>query len=434
MKKILRYSLLIYLLSLPFSFPYVPKFLQGFSSDTSFLLFGVYLSDITGFILLTLIAFHFYSYKNSFSHLKNFFASEKKIYLALFGFVFISLLSFWWSGTPLFSFLLGFRMVMMTTLMFFVVYLLASSRKIKIKWLSLLALLGVVQSVVGFWQVMLGKSLGLYLLGESQISPEVLGLARFSFLGNDHLRAYGTLPHPNVLGGFLLLTISATLVLRCWEKNKNNLNLALGVQLFGLVLTFSRSALLGLIIILILNRKKIGEMIGLKIIKNKILLISIAIISLAFLSRGPIMDTILLKSESSQLRSEYLKANIDRFLTSPLLGRGFGTGPIELPAFSNFSFYPWENQPVHNIFLLVLADLGILGLGFFLFFILKIFGKIKKAQGESLIWGGLFLAYLFIGLFDHYLLTLPQGIFIFLFASLVFLATSKKVEKKSKEQ
>ena len=62
-------------------------------------------------------------------------------------------------------------------------------------------------------------------------------------------------------------------------------------------------------------------------------------------------------------------------------------------------------QPVHNIFLLGLAETGLLG---FLGLIILITIPIRKIWGNKkfmIIWGTI----LFLGLFDHYFLTLPQG-------------------------
>ncbi|HSL28803.1 MAG TPA: hypothetical protein VK900_06340, partial [Anaerolineales bacterium] len=66
--------------------------------------------------------------------------------------------------------------------------------------------------------------------------------------GETFLRAYGTLPHPNILGGFALTFLSAPVAFFIRREKPNNLAILLlipGVSL--LALTFSRSAWLGLI-------------------------------------------------------------------------------------------------------------------------------------------------------------------------------------------
>jgi len=73
----------------------------------------------------------------------------------------------------------------------------------------LLMLGGVLESAVAFLQFYWQKSLGLGFLGESLLEPFNLEVAR-TYLGEGGgllLRAYGTLPHPNILASFLILSL-----------------------------------------------------------------------------------------------------------------------------------------------------------------------------------------------------------------------------------
>ncbi len=469
MQKLLKYSLILWLLSVPLSLPYSLKVAPG---STSFLLSGIYLSDLTSLVFLIVLFFYFYSYKGSFSLLKNILLKKQSVNFVLLLFLVFICLSVFWSGEPLLSLLLGLRMVIFFLVLFSVAYFFSLSSKIKRLFLYIFVFLGVFESLIGLLQVVFSRSLGFYLLGESHLGPEVLGLARFPLLGHDFLRAYGTLPHPNVLGGFFLFTISATLTLINLEKSntkntekykqcvipakagtqENNKqhyclfilirmvqtgkncksveNIALFIQFIGLILTFSRSALLGLILMAVLNLKTIRSVFE-KFKKKSVVVSAILIlIAFSFLLRGSVYNFIFLKGESIELRMELAKASEKRFLSSPLLGRGWGTGPIELSAFSDYPFYFFEHQPVHNIYLLVLSDLGVTGFLIFAVFLIGIAVRVKLSEKKTLIWGSLFLAYLFIGIFDHYLLTLPQGIFIFLGSALIFLAEERRIGKK----
>jgi O-antigen ligase len=77
--------------------------------------------------------------------------------------------------------------------------------------------------------------------------------------------------------------------------------------------------------------------------------------------------------------------------------------------------YDW--QPIHNIYLLALVELGIFGLIAFLLFIGSLlFEKIKDFKNwnfETIISLAIFLALLFLGLFDHYLWDLEPGRLMF---------------------
>ena len=73
------------------------------------------------------------------------------------------------------------------------------------------------------------------------------------------VRAYGTLPHPNILGGFVLIALLGPITLFISKKKLNYPALfLLSLGLILLTLTFSRSAWLGMIVfvaILILKSK-----------------------------------------------------------------------------------------------------------------------------------------------------------------------------------
>jgi O-antigen ligase len=91
---------------------------------------------------------------------------------------------------------------------------------------------------------------------------------------------------------------------------------------------------------------------------------------------------------------------------------GLGSSIASLPsAFKPFrqvvGYSPsWWLQPVHNIFLLMLVEIGTLGLLIMLIVILRfIFYLSKKGSGDFLIF---FWAFAISGLNDHYWLTLQQ--------------------------
>ena len=82
---------------------------------------------------------------------------------------------------------------------------------------------------------------------------------------------------------------------------------------------------------------------------------------------------------------------------NPILGTGIGNYTIESRELNS--------QPTHNIFLLVLVELGIVG--FVLYFL--IWQKFWKNKNER----SLLLLFLIIGLFDHYLWSLYSGQMLF---------------------
>ncbi len=92
---------------------------------------------------------------------------------------------------------------------------------------------------------------------------------------------------------------------------------------------------------------------------------------------------------------------IEQFVHSPVWGTGLGTNPItnyQLPM-TNLKNYALAFQPVHNIYLLALAETGALGL----LGVLGLLGLAIKTRPIPL------LSIFILGFFDHYFLTLQEG-------------------------
>ena len=98
------------------------------------------------------------------------------------------------------------------------------------------------------------------------------------------------------------------------------------------------------------------------------------------------------------------------FLKNPLFGVGINSFLPSLPDFiiQQKTFFI---QPVHNIYLLILSQIGIVGFSFFVFLLFKTFRKILKIKNYLI--GILLIEILILGFFDHYFLTLQQGQLLF---------------------
>ncbi len=124
------------------------------------------------------------------------------------------------------------------------------------------------ESLLAIGQYLHQGSIGgaLYLLGERQFTGQTPGIANAVIDGHLVLRPYGTLPHPNVLAGFLLVV----LILSVWylrsasarlSKTLSFLFLLIGSA--ALFLTLSRTAIMlyllfwiGLGVAVLLDRKR----------------------------------------------------------------------------------------------------------------------------------------------------------------------------------
>jgi hypothetical protein len=316
------------------------------------------------------------------------------------------------------------------------------------------------QAILGISQYFTQHSFNLKIFGEVDLSPQIQNVAKIVIDGETYIRAYGTLPHSNILGGFLFtgLIISFIIILlfilslnQC-ERNKQKMFPMKHLQTFSLftkyplfiifvlisailflslILTFSRSAWLVLIfavIILVIILKGLllrFTTLGYKIILPISLLPTFVIISIIALFPQ-------IKAKTNQFdqygdaaiagRVIYNKIAVKMVQKSPFFGIGYGNFVAKSSEFSQKPLLWWQNQPVHNIYLLVLAETGILGLTAFLGFIGYLFYlgvraiRNMKNNPFGLIYTGIFAifcGFLIIGLFDHYLWDIQQGSLIF---------------------
>ncbi len=249
--------------------------------------------------------------------------------------------------------------------------------------------LGVLySSLLAIVQFFLQHSIGgpLWFLGERTFTTDTPGIARINW-GQEILRPYGTFPHPNVLGGFLAATLP--LVIRELFKNKKIFYvITLAIGCMALFLTFSRSAI-------IVGVLAMGFVLWQKM-KQKKFLIVLMILFLSLIAYR--LSLIALNDESVVVREELNTAAVKIWQQSPLVGVGLGNFLVELP-----KTIPTRTvyflQPVHNIYLLLLTETGIVGLIFSFWIIMH---NVKKFTLPLII-------LLLLGLVDHYALTLQQG-------------------------
>jgi hypothetical protein len=151
-----------------------------------------------------------------------------------------------------------------------------------------IALAGLFQTVLAILQYFHQEPLGLRILGEVKERP-VFMIENGSRWFIDHflsrkaspvvLRASGTLPHSNVLGGFLVFSILCSFALWVYRKKRFWLFL-IPLQLFAMALSFSRAALLACFLASIIwffsmkkqKIKELGMILAMSLLLTSILL------------------------------------------------------------------------------------------------------------------------------------------------------------------
>lgn len=303
------------------------------------------------------------------------------------------------------------------------IFFIKSKQKLKTLLLPLFA--GIFfQSLIAQAQWLKQESLGglFYWFGERTFTAGTPGIALVDLFGTLFLRPYATTPHPNVLGGFLSLTL--TIVAYISLISKRRLKILIPLYLLGLLalfLTFSISAIathcLGLLGIIFFKGKR----------KISLLFIFVILLSgILIFTKWQSPQT----REDQKIRSELNTISLQMFLESPIIGKGLYNFIPGLPQYSH-NIYALRWQPVHNIYLLILSETGIIGAGVALFLIVRILKIYQKVDRRSYKWIGgiLLLQILIIGLADHYFLTLQQGqIMTTLVFSLAFLPENAYTE------
>lgn len=243
-----------------------------------------------------------------------------------------------------------------------------------------------------------------YFFGERDIGLYRPGAAKIIFQGREFLRPYGTFSHPNSLAGFYLLAYFFILTnLNSFVNYKKNLwpfiskNLLLIFSSFLIFLSFSKVAILVFIflnIVFYLKNKFIKKCFICLI--SKILVFSV--IGFIFLSaRGD--------PQSLINRVDLINNSLKIILTHPFFGVGIGNYLVGQNSLTTYSLSTL-NQPVHNIFLILFSEVGILG-GIILF--LLFLNEIKLFAKKYFF---IFFVVVFSGFFDHYWFTLIQNFFL----------------------
>ncbi len=325
------------------------------------------------------------------------------------------------------------------------------------KMVFVLLAAGVLQSGIGIAQFLSQQSWGSTLLGMSahetwQAGSSVLkidGEPASPSLGGRILRAYGTFPHPNMLGGFLAVVFVsgiAYLVLGRNEIGKEEgsrypLSLisyplssilylsSLIIILLGLMLTFSRTAWLGAglgIVTLFLwsfffsDTRKLRPWFSGLPLKTLGILVGAGIVFVSVLHAQifPRFDRATIAHEGSV--SERVQSLYDAKTVMDATSLFFGTGAgnfTERLLWLERERPVWTLQPVHNVVVLILAEIGVIGL--FLWFLFlgtvllswKKYLISKRQESVQVIFGIALLVLIPSLLLDHWLWSSHFGIF-----------------------
>jgi putative inorganic carbon (HCO3(-)) transporter len=239
------------------------------------------------------------------------------------------------------------------------------------------------------------------------------------------LRSYGSFPHPNILGGFLALSL-AVLTLHMDPRRRRLGMAAVAMGLAALLLTFSRAAwlaiLLGGVTMLLVAPGRWRAMPN----ARARLGVTVAAFTLVFFALLRISSLGSLSEQNSiETRAFY------NSVASQVISRGspVGAGNLVVAQQHLLGAASAGSEPAHNVFVIVLAELGPLGLLAWLSIIGSLLFAAWERRAEPRQRAGPLVAVAVLTpllLFDHYLWTQSAGRILFVWT--LTLLTSNAAE------
>lgn len=442
---------------------------------------SVYLSDIFFFVWLGLFIL------NNKKYIKSIFLREKMFHVKHYGILYLISLFIGWALLSVFVHsgvfelrLIAFiRLLEGATLFFLILFYSKSASLFHVEhknidtvprgtwqkfcstWnikniiITILYSVAFFNALLALLQFLLKRSLGLSFLGESRLDTALPGVAKVVLFNEVYLRGYGFFAHPNILGGFLGFIIILSLLHWfssadkvngqqgfTWNKKEKDGMFHVKLILFLIIglaflTTFSKSAFIATFLVMTylhLGKKmfhvKPEEAKGCvphETVKSKFhvkrILVPIAIF--LFLYSTYTGRELFLKQSFTEREYGYveLAKNINPF---SFVGLGIAGYIPHLYSSVSLASPRWLLQPVHNVYFLIYAELGSVGLFLFFMMIFSLW-RVSCETGErsenkfhvkqdiflERFKNGLILYLLLLGVFDHYLWDIPQGIFLF---------------------
>lgn len=315
------------------------------------------ISNDNGWLFLIPIIFSFlsFSFLKKWQLNKNF---TQAFFVALATFVHILL-----TGVDhVHSFIPVFRFII------FILLPLASLIIVKKKaLLFILVLLGVLtlHSQWAVTQLIFQRDLGMNIIGEPHLLSTTPGVAKFLVFDKKIIRSYGPYQHANNLAGTLALASATSITLMAFSKNKKNrtfLCILFFCLALGVFASFSRSGLVALFIpficLQLFPQKKLLSKNTLRFCSAMIFLLLLAFSPLLLFRNTDPQD----KAFADRGRGYGWAMSIIQTLPA---WRGVGIGNYSSHLLSylqqqHIAFQSWEIAPVHNSFLLLAVEFGLI--------------------------------------------------------------------------
>lgn len=347
---------------------------------------------------------------------------------------------------------------------------------------------GAIQAFLASWQFITQQTFSFKWLGLSYHDMSQAGTSVVQTDERRWLRAYGGLPHPNILGGFLMATavLAISYYLSLYKKLEKlwsqispfekggfppNVDPPLAergiykstpnppftkeggikkigwrillvlifyvIILIGLIFSFSRNGWLGLtlaIFLFLLYSLKQKDKTNLFCLLKLALISALIFVSLFSIYQEPFLSRFQgkqkLEQQSLVERTTYQKQSQN--LREKHFWAGVGIGNYTLAVYQeiNKNFPAKFYQPVHNVYLLIWSELGLVGLLLFLsiIFYSLFLVLVQKTYRyfETWVYLTILISFLIMMFFDHWLWSNHFGVLLFWLILALALKSSEK--------
>ena len=410
MNKFIKFLSLTILFLFPFQtrWIYEPAFLGGkYFEWFSASLYGV---EILIWIVIIFTFFRLFFEKTFWLSINLSQNKKDKIMKIVRPFVFLILLTIYLFVVPLNRDLAEYKIFLLLGTLCFALTLLINRISV---WSMMIVIWsgGIVQAYLAIIQFVFQRTWGNKWLGLAQHFPSDLGTAVLQTAdGGRWLRAYGSFNWPNDLGIYLAIVFIIGLFLcEYFLKNRERIFLSIGqlIIVAGLSFSFSRAAFValffGLIVWLVLGKGK----------NAKSLIAPLSLILMLFVICLPMWQSRIIAENRLETRAigerfEQYKDFLEIFLAHPIFGVGPGNYIYALFN-QKLILNSFVYQPVHNVFLLFLAEWGIIGFICMLIMAFYFFKEVWKSNKKMI---SIWIVVLTFFLFDHYLYTGYSGLIL----------------------
>ncbi len=396
LNQILNWSIILWI----FLLPWQTRWITNPDAANEFVKFGIYAFDIWFVVLVTIYSIWWFMHKKAFN-------VDSVFWIIAGTFTLLTVVTYF-SDADGASFAYWLRIIQ-ALIGFAIIY---TTKIPALRILLTLVINGVVQSGLVLWQVLTQHIPANTYLGIAEHVPTVSGVSVIATTSERLLRGYGGMPHPNSAAAIILLGSIAAII--AWNLSKSqwikSLLVAGGaITGFGMVLTFSRAAVLvwvGIVLLAILLRYT-----GLRVITATLL--GAVVIGSLFSSAIVSRITVNQYTETYSLDERANQTNVALKTLEDVWPYGIGIGTSTLVERDDTKDdVVYAPAPVHNMLLLIAVESGIFMA--ILWYLIPLWGITKTKRSSNAGFGTMLLVVACVGLslFDHYFWTLPTMVIL----------------------